>query len=89
MTTANNWKLGLFVVSGIAIAAGAVYWLEDATGPVSGCVVELRLLGKCRGFKIEVDENETAEQLDRDRRALRAERNRDRRRELDAVVGSR
>ena len=23
------------------IAAGAVYWLDDATGPVSGCVVEL------------------------------------------------
>ena len=23
------------------IAAGAVYWLEEATGPVSGCVVEL------------------------------------------------
>jgi hypothetical protein len=21
--------------------AGAVYWLDDATGPVSGCVVEL------------------------------------------------
>lgn len=23
------------------IAAGALYWMEDATGPVSGCVVEL------------------------------------------------